>query len=201
MGTGIPHNGYQEPLASPARKPQGKPGQQDRERQYTTMKYEYTFRNTAGDYAQFYLGNTYHSMMAAVNVIFTAAMIALAVAKFGSFGIVARALNIFGIILFPVIQPLAIYLRSMKDAERVNKVDTWIGFDDAGMHIRVKDHEQLIRWNDFYPIVKRKSMLVVAPDGIHAYILTNRILGETKDDLYAYAAGRINALSVHKDGK
>ena len=29
------------------------------------MKYEYTFRNTAGDYALFYLGNTYHSMMAA----------------------------------------------------------------------------------------------------------------------------------------
>ena len=28
------------------------------------MKYEYTFRNTAGDYALFYLGNTYHSMMA-----------------------------------------------------------------------------------------------------------------------------------------
>ena len=136
------------------------------------MKYEYTFRNTAGDYALFYLGNTYHSMMAIVNLIFTA-----------------------------VIQPLAIYVRSTKDVKQVNQVDTWIGFDDAGMHIKVKEHEQLIRWHDFYPVVKRKAMLVVIPDGIHAYLLTNRILGTTKDELYAYITDKVNTLSVHKDEK
>ena len=87
------------------------------------MKYEYTFRNTAGDYALFYLGNTYHSMMAIVNLIFTAAMIALAVAKFGSLGIAFRGVLIFGIILFPVIQPLAIYVRSTKDVKQVNQVE------------------------------------------------------------------------------
>ena len=165
------------------------------------MKYEYTFRNTAGDYALFYLGNTYHSMMAVVNLIFTAAMIALAVAKIGSLGIAFRGVLIFGIILFPVIQPLAIYVRSTKDVKQVNQVDTWIGFDDAGMHIKVKEHEQLIRWHDFYPVVKRKAMLVVIPDGIHAYLLTNRILGTTKDELYAYITDKVNTLSVHKDEK
>ena len=85
--------------------------------------------------------------------------------------------------------------------KQVNQVDTRIGFDDAGMHIKVKEHEQLIRWHDFYPVVKRKTMLVVIPDGIHAYLLTNRILGATKDELYAYITDKVNTLSAHKDEK
>lgn len=163
------------------------------------MKFEYTFRPTASDYMQFYLGNTYHSMMAAVNVIFTCAMVALAIAKFGETNVLGKILIILAICIFPVFQPLAVYLRSRRDAARVNQEDTWVGFNDSGMHIRVKQHEQIILWRDIYPAVVRKSMVICAPDGVHAYLLSNRVLGDTKDAFVTYYSENVQKYSRYKD--
>lgn len=163
------------------------------------MKFEYTFRPTAADYMRFYLGNTYHSVMAAVNIIFTGAMIALAISKFTSTNILGKVLIILAICIFPVFQPLAVYLRSRKDAARVNQEDTWVGFNDSGMHIRVKDHEQIIMWRDIYPAVVRKTQVVCAPDGMHAYLLSNRILGDTREAFIAYHDEQVQRYSRYKD--
>lgn len=165
------------------------------------MKFEYTFRSTALDYMKFYLGNTYHSMMAAVNIIFTCAMIALTYAKFTQTNLLGKILLILAICIFPVFQPLAVYVRSRKDAAKVNKVDTWVGFDDAGMHIRVEQHQQLIRWRDIYPAVVRKTMVICAPDGVHAYLLANRVLGDTRDAFIAYHDENVQKYSRYKDEK
>lgn len=163
------------------------------------MKFEYTFRPAATDYMLFYLGNTYHSMMAVVNIVFTCAMIALAVAKFGSTNLLGKILIILAICIFPVFQPLAVYLRSRRDAARVNQEETWIGFNDSGMHIRVKEHEQIILWRDIYPAVVRKTQVVCAPDGQHAYLLSNRILGDTREDFIAYHQSQVQQYSRYKD--
>ncbi len=156
------------------------------------MKYEYTFRNTAGDYWKFYMGNTYHTMMAVVNIVFTAAMIALAVARFGQTNILGKILIVIGICIFPVLQPIAVYLRSRQDAAKVNRVDTCVSFDEDGMEIRVQGHVQKIRWKDFQAMMKRGSMLIAIPDGVHAYLLTNRIVGEQKEALYQFVTAHLN---------
>lgn len=150
---------------------------------------------------RFYLGNTYHSMMAVVNIVFTGAMIALAVARFGSTNILGKILIILAICIFPVFQPLAVYLRSSRDAARVNQEDTHVVFDDAGMHITVKQHEQIIMWRDIYPAVVRKTQVVCAPDGVHAYLLSNRILGDTRDAFIAFHNERVQQYSRYKDEK
>ncbi len=154
------------------------------------MKFEYTFRNTPADFFWFRLGTAYSQWTAVVNVIFTFAFIALAVSRWGSTNLLGRILVIIGILIFPVFQPLAMYLNGMKDASAI-KVDTTVSFDNSGMHITVQDHRQTIRWKNFQSVVKRNKMLIMLPDGQHAYLLTNRIVGEEKEALYAFCTSKI----------
>lgn len=164
------------------------------------MSYEYTFRNTASDFFWFRLENTYRSWMAVINLVFTAAMIALAISRFSETNLLGKVLIVIGILVFPVIQPLAMGIAAAKEAKKI-PVDTTISFDDVGMHIRVKDHRQTIRWHDFHYVQKRPKMLLAVPDGQHAYLLTNRILGQDRESLYAFCESRIEAHSVHRDQK
>ena len=162
------------------------------------MKFEYTFRNTTGDFWWFRMENTYRSWMAVINAVFTAAMIALAVSRFASTNLLGKVLIVIGILVFPVIQPLSMAVAAAREAKRI-PVDTTVSFDDAGMHIQVKDHRQTILWHDFHYVQKRPKMLLAVPDGQHAYLLTNRILGKDKDALYDFCQERIKARSIPRD--
>ena len=63
------------------------------------------------------------------------------------------------------------------------------------MQIKVLQHVQRIPWKSFIPdekgggmVIQRRSMLVVVPDQMHAYLLPNRALGtdDEKKRLYAF---------------
>lgn len=153
------------------------------------MKYEYNFRNTKGDYFIFNMSNIYSQWTALVNIIFTAAMVILIAARWGETHIFFKGIMIFGLILFPVIQPLAIYFKSSAQAESITD-ETRLVFDDAGMHISVRDHGQLIRWNEYKTAINRPFILISIPDGRHAYILTDRILKGQRKELYNYIQGK-----------
>ncbi len=79
------------------------------------MSYEYTFRNTASDFFWFRLENTYRSWMAVINFVFTAAMIALAISRFSETNLLGKVLIVIGILVFPVIQPLAMGIAAPAD--------------------------------------------------------------------------------------
>ena len=152
------------------------------------MKYEYSYRNTAGDFFFFNMTNIYSQWTALVNIIFTAAMVVLIANKWSESHIFFQGIMVVGLCLFPVIQPICIYLRSAKQAEGIS-FDTQMSFDDAGMHIRVQDHNQLIKWKDYKTTVNRPFVLVPIPDGEHAYILTERILKGQHRELYEFING------------
>ncbi len=152
-------------------------------------KFEYTFRNTPADYFLFRLGNTYHHWTAVVNIVFTAAIAALMISRWGTAGTFARILMVLALMIFPVFQPLSMYLVSIKESEKIRE-DTTVCFDETGMHITVREHRQTIRWKQFDSIIRRRSMLIAVPDGQHAYLLTNRILGEEKQALYEYVTAK-----------
>lgn len=163
------------------------------------MKFQYTFHNTPADYMFFRLDNIYRTWIAVVNIVFTAAFIVLAVFKWDATNWLGKILIAAGILVFPVIQPLAVYIAARKDVKKLKGLDTTLSFDDDGMHIQVKDHKQFIMWRDFYPVIKRPSMLVVVPDGKHAYLLPNRVLGSEKKPLYDFCHERVEKYSKYKD--
>lgn len=151
------------------------------------MKYQYTYRNTPADYFRFYMGNVYRNWTGIINVIFTAAFLVLAVRKWAEYPLWARALCILAALIFPLFQPLALWGRSVRQAESITE-DTVLSFDGSGMEIRVQDHVQRIPWNRFFArgLVKLRGLLVVIPDGNHAYLLPDRVTGAEKEALAEY---------------
>ncbi|MDO4804603.1 MAG: hypothetical protein Q4A32_07270 [Lachnospiraceae bacterium] len=148
-------------------------------------KYSFTYRNTPQDFFWFYIGNVYSQWTAIVNVVVTGGMIALIFSRWNSSGGFFRCLMIFGLLLYPVFQPLALYMRGMKSAEQI-EVETTLTFDDDGMGIIVVNHRQKIPWQGFSPVARRPHLTVISPDGTHIYLLPDRVTGEQKDEVLGY---------------
>ena len=158
------------------------------------MRYEFTYRNTPGEYWKFRRENYYRNWTALVSVVFTLSILVLTLAKWNATNGLGKALMVIFLLVFPVFQPLYICLISIRDAQAV-QVNTTLSFDTTGMEIKVQKHLQRIPWKSFVPdekgggmAIQRGSMLVVVPDQMHAYLLTNRVLGtdEEKKRLYAF---------------
>ena len=95
------------------------------------------------------------------------------------------------ILLFPVLQPLAVYGKSLRQAGSI-KVDTTLNISPSGFDIIVKDHRQHILWKDFKAILRRSSLTVLMPDERHAYLLPDRITGERREALQKYVQEMID---------
>ena len=65
--------------------------------------------------------HTYHSVVGACNIIFTCAMFVASYFLMGKTSDIIEVLLIFGCLLFPVIQPVLLYLRSKSQVEGVPK--------------------------------------------------------------------------------
>ncbi len=154
------------------------------------MRFEYTYRNTPGDYWRFYMGNTYSQWTGIVNVIFTAAFIALAVSRWTDTNILGKILMVLAVMIFPVFQPLAIFLRSLRQAGAI-KPETKLSFGEKGIGITVEAHHQDIGWEKAQLPVKRPGLLVVFPDSQHAYLVPDRVTGEEKQELERYIIAHI----------
>lgn len=148
-------------------------------------KYTYTFRNTPGDMWRYYMSNTYHSLTGIVNIIFTAAVIVLMISRWNTSGVVARVIMVILLLIFPFFQPVAVYGRGVRETEG-SKPETTVTFSSSGMKIQVMQHVQNIPWKKMNTFVKRPSFIMIFPDDKHGYLLTNRILGDEKEEFYAF---------------
>lgn len=142
--------------------------------------------------------NTYTSLAGVVNIVFTVAILCLIISRWSSAGIIFRCVMIFALLIFPVLQPLLVYGRAVKETENKEVPDTTLTFDENGMTIQVKKHVQHITYQKMNNIVWTRTLLYVLPDEQHAYILTNRIVGAQKQELYDYVHGNIIACQPEK---
>ena len=67
------------------------------------MRYEYTYRNNGPELWQLSMYYTYGSMVGVCNIIFTVAVMALAVSRWNDAGIMMRCMMVLGCLLFTVI--------------------------------------------------------------------------------------------------
>ena len=75
------------------------------------MEYQYKCRITAWDFFRLTMRQTYRSMAGMCNLVFTVAMILLTAKFWSQSGEVLQVLMLIGCLLFPVIQPAAIYAK------------------------------------------------------------------------------------------
>ena len=154
------------------------------------MEYKYMCDVKASDLWKMAMVRTYKAAIGVVNIVFTVAMILLAFRFWKTAPDILRVLMIFGCLVFPVIQPLATYGMCVKQLENMPR-DMELKFDDVGVHVSTGGQSELIRWNKVRNAIKRNNMIVVMSDDSHGYMLTNRVLGDEKEEFYDFLCSKI----------
>ena len=156
------------------------------------MEYKYLCDAKPFDLWKMAMNRTYMSLVGIVNVIFTVAMIILTISFWADISSFIRSLLIFGCILFPIIQPLAIYGMSVRQLEDMPR-DMKMCFTDNGMHVYTGGKCQRLKWKSISNAIKRKNMIIIMSDDRHGYLLTNRVLGDEKDSFFEFLCSKIKA--------
>lgn len=154
------------------------------------MEYKYMCDVKASDLWKMAMVRTYKAAIGVVNIVFTVAMILLVFRFWKTAPDILRILMIFGCLVFPVIQPLATYGMCVKQLENMPR-DMELKFDDVGVHVSTGGQSELIRWNKVKNAIKRSNMIVVMSDDSHGYMLTNRVLGNEKEEFYNFLCSKI----------
>ncbi len=149
------------------------------------MKYHYQSDVKAGDLWLPAMRRIYKGLPGVINIIFTVAVIAATIRLWEDSATLLRGILIFGCVLFPVIQPLAIYGRSVKQLENLPK-DLELTFDDRGVHIDSEGKHEDLPWKRINNAIKQNNMIIVLSDDSHGYMLTNRVLGEEKEEFFEF---------------
>lgn len=155
------------------------------------MKYQFTINTTASDLWQLSMYGTYGSILGVTNAVFTVAMVLLAVRFFSEASMVLKCLLIAAICIFPVFQPLLVYRRAKKQAKNLPK-DVLLSFDDQGMHVSIGVQKEDIAWNAVRGITKKPTLLILYSSAQHGYVLSNKVLGEHKEEFYQYVRSKID---------
>ena len=156
------------------------------------MKYKYICDVKALDLWKMAMRRTYKSIIGVVNVVFTVAMLLLTIRFFGGASDIIKGLLLFGCVLFPVIQPLCTYGMSVKQLEDMPR-DMELLFDETGINVSTEGKSQRIRWKNVANAIKQKNMIVIMSDDRHGYMLTNRVLGDEKEEFYNFLCDKIRA--------
>lgn len=155
------------------------------------MKYRFKSEVKALDFWKLSMYKTYHAIAGVCNIVFTAAMFGLLFHFWDSGRDIFIGLILFGCVLFPVIQPLCIYLRCVRQVEDIPK-DLELEFDDSGIRVFAGGTEEKIPWKKVNHVVKQRDMLAVYTDRNHGYILMERTLLGQWEEFMEYLRAHIN---------
>lgn len=154
------------------------------------MKYKYTYRTSAFDLWQLSMYYTYGSIVGVCNVILTVAMFALTIRQWNIASLSFRVLMILGCSLFTVIQPLLVYRRAKKQASGMDQ-NMEIYFDDYGVHVKSGEQTSDAPWNTIKKVSKKPTMIIIFSNTTHGFVMSNRVLGQQKEEFYAYVISKM----------
>ena len=154
------------------------------------MEYRFRCDVKPSDLWKASLRGTYHSFAGVVNLIFTISVIVMTITLWRMTGTLTHIMCLFACMLFPVIQPLAIYGRCVKQLEDAD-ADVELTINDAGVCVTRGKEEERLPWSRIYNAVKRSDMIILMSDETQGYLLSNRTLGEQKEDFFRYVCYKL----------
>lgn len=149
------------------------------------MEFKYRFRVEASDLWQLQMYYTYSSYLCIINIICIVSSIALLYSLWGTAPWWLRIMLLIFLSLFTVIQPTGIYLRAKK-ALKDNNDELLLTFNEQGIEVVVGDQKEFKNWAQVRGLLLKPTLVAVYTDKNHGYILTNRILKDTKKQFRAF---------------
>lgn len=156
------------------------------------MEYKYQYQVQPSDLWQLQMYYTYSSYLAVINVIFIVSSAALLYALWGTSPWWLRILLLLFLSLFTVIQPAGIYLRAKKSLKDHDET-LQLTLNDQGIEVVVGDQKEFKNWSQVQGIVLKPTLAAIYTDKNHGYILTNRILNDSKKQFRAFLKTKMKA--------
>ena len=153
------------------------------------MEYKYQYQVQPSDLWQLQMYYTYSSYLAIINVIFIVSSAALLYALWGNAPWWIRILLLLFLSLFTVIQPTGVYLRAKKSLKD-NHDTLQLSLNEQGIEVVVGDQKEFKNWAQVQGIVLKPTLVAIYTDKNHGYILTDRILKDSKKEFRAFIKTR-----------
>ncbi len=155
------------------------------------MKYSFLYKVSPYNLLILSMVNIYRTMLGVVNLVFTVSMVLLAVRFWSAANPFLRGLILFGILLFPLLQPLLIYLRGRRIVGRMPE-DMVISFDSDGITISSEARKSEISYGSLKFLNRFAGMIIIYTKNGQGYILGREILGDNGTQLYQYLSEQLN---------
>lgn len=155
------------------------------------MSYQYRCTIKPMDFWVLSMRRTYSSLVGICNIIFAVAMILLTVRFWNQAGDLVQALLVLACLIIPVIQPLCVYMKAKIQTSLIPQ-GTELIFGEDGIHVTLGSEQQFIRWNKVKGVQMETGMVIVYTDARHGYMITNRVMGNEKEDFYNYVKSHIS---------
>ena len=149
------------------------------------MEFRYQYQVKPSDLWQMQMYYTYSSYLSIINVICILSSIALLYSLWATAPWWLRIMLLLFLSLFTVIQPLGVYRRAKKVLKE-NTDTLQLTLNDHGIEIIVGDRKEFKNWNQIQGIVLKPTLVAIYTDKNHGYILTNRILKDSKKEFRAF---------------
>lgn len=154
------------------------------------MTYKFKYQTTAMDYFQLSMYYMYGSVAGVCNILFTVSMILLTNRYWSRAEGWVKAILLICCCLFPVIQPIAVYSRAKKRVRMAPKNLEMI-LDDSGVCIHNEHQRSELTWDKIKRISRKPKQIVLFSTTTHGYMLTNRVLGDKKEEVYQFILSKI----------
>ncbi|MCR5409879.1 MAG: YcxB family protein [Lachnospiraceae bacterium] len=155
------------------------------------MTYKYQYRVKISDLWQASMYYAYSSYLAVINIVCIISSIVLIISLWETSPAWFQGFLILFLMLFTVIQPVAVYLRSKSQLAGKYPELTLI-FDEKGISITADGEHQDKKWDDVLGIVKKPTILVLYMNDGKGYILRNSVLKDSKKEFYEFALKKIS---------
>lgn len=154
------------------------------------MKYKFSYQTNALDVWLLAMTSTYSSMAGMSNIIFSVAMLILTVTFWNQTNYILKIVFLLLVCLFPIIQPIAIYVRAKKQVA-VLPEEMEVSFSDQGVQVKTEQEVSNIKWNTIKGVSKKTNMVVIHSTVEHGFMIPNRILKEEKEEFYRYILSKL----------
>ena len=149
------------------------------------MEFRYQYQVRPSDLWQMQMYYTYSSYLSIINVICIVSSIVLLYSLWATAPWWLRIMLLLFLSLFTVIQPVGVYRRAKKVLNE-NTDTLQLTLNDQGIEIIVGDRKEFKNWNQIQGIVLKPTLVAIYTDKNHGYILTNRILKDSKKEFRAF---------------
>ncbi len=126
-------------------------------------------------------------MVGVISLVLAVSMLALLIRFWGQSDIGTRIVLILLCLIVPLIQPLGVYLRCLKQVKAIPK-DLELKFSDKIIYVTTGGKSESIPWEKMRYVMKERNMVILVTNSGSGYMLSDSVLGDQKEAFYQFAS-------------